>query len=208
MARIITVDDHHIFREGICSLINKSEKDTLVASLSNTRGIDETIREFQADVVLLDLSLESGMAYSEIAHLKAQHHRLKVIVLSMHDDQVTVEKAMQAGADGYALKRDAFDDLLFAIRAAERGGRFISPTIISKGDVSITMEKPSVDDMPARQRQILKLLAQGKSNKQIAAEIGIALPTVKNHLSVLFKKYGVSNRVGLLAKLDTFDSLN
>lgn len=202
MAHIAIVDDHQIFREGVAALVETSPVDTLIGTLSDTVGLDRLIREKGADTVLLDLSLEGRMTFGEIERLKRDHPGVKVIVLSMHADQPTVEKAMQAGADSYALKQDAFDDLIFAIRASERGGRFISPTIISQGNVSIAMEKTSLDDMPKRQREILQLLTRGLSNKQIAAELGIALPTVKNHLSVLFRKYGVSNRVGLLAKLD------
>lgn len=205
MARIIIVDDHQIFREGIASLISESEQDELVGTLAETRDIDASIRSLKADVVLLDLSLGKRLTYPDISHLKQAFPKLIVIVLSMHDDQVYVEKAMQAGADGYALKSDAFNDLLFAVRAAERGGRFISPSIISHGNISIALDKPDLQAMPERQRQILSLLAQGKSNKQIAASLGIALPTVKNHMTLLFKKNGVTNRVGLLAKLNMIE---
>ena len=205
MARIFLVDDHQIFREGVASLIDDSEQDVLVASCSDGQDLIERVSSNEVDVVVIDLSLKEGMSFGLIAELKRLFPDLKTIVISMHNDPQIVERAMQAGADGYALKSDAFDDLMFAIRAAERGGRFISPTIISRGDVSISMERPSVDDMPLRQRQILEQLAHGRSNKKIAAELEIALPTVKNHLSVLFKKYGVSNRVELLAKLRPFD---
>jgi len=109
---------------------------------------------------------------------------------------------MQAGADGYTLKRDAFEDIVFALRATERGGRFISPAIIGGDNVSITIDKPAAEKLPERQRQIIQLVANGKSNKQIAGILDIALPTVKNHLANLYRKYGANNRVELLNKLD------
>ncbi|WP_350333439.1 response regulator transcription factor [Coralliovum pocilloporae] len=202
MARIVLVDDHPIFREGLEALIDRSAQDEFTASLGEPSRLHQVIQQKKADVVLMDLSIEGRMTFDVISTLKDRFPALILIVLSMHGDQPTVERAMQAGADGYALKQDAFEDLLFAIRAAERGGRFISPTIIGHGNVSIDMQKPDVTTMPERQRQILTLLAEGKSNKQIASDLGIALPTVKNHLSTLFRKYGVSNRVGLLHKLD------
>ena len=208
MARIIVVDDHHVFREGICALIRESQGDTVVASLPNAANLNAKIDETNASIVLLDLSIDGELSFDDISNTKKTFPEIKLIVLSMHSDQDTVETAMQAGADGYALKQDAFEDVIFAIRAAERGGRFISPTIIGKGHKSITMEKPSVDEMPERQRQILQLVAKGRSNKQIADELSIALPTVKNHLSVLFRKYGVTNRVRLLVKLSMIDPMH
>lgn len=201
MARIIIVDDHLIFREGVAALVSASEADELVASLPDTGMLDEEITTGSADIVLLDLSFDGVLIYDEVERLKVKHPGLKIIMLSMHSAHDIVEKAMQAGADGYALKQDAFDDVLFAIRSVERGGRFISPTIMGTSNISITMEKPEVDQFPKRQREIIGLLAKGKSNKQIADELKIALPTVKNHLSVLFRKFGVQNRVELLSKL-------
>ena len=201
MARIVVVDDHGVFRDGIVSLIHNSPDDEVVGSFGSTNDLVKRLKETKADTLLLDLQIDGKNSYSEIAEAKSRLPGLKLIVLSMHGDQENVETALQAGADGYALKQDAFEDVLFAIRAAERGGRFISPTIIGNGNKSITVEKPRIEDMPERQRQILELLAKGKSNKQIADELSIALPTVKNHLSVLFRKYGVSNRVRLLVKL-------
>jgi len=202
LARIVLVDDHRIFREGVAALIARSEEDTLVASLPDCDALERAILEQKADLVVLDLALDTGRTFHQIGRIKRRHPRVRVLILSMHGDQGSVERALQSGADGYTLKQDAFDDLLFAIRAIERGGRFVSPTIMRQGDIAIVMDKPDPDAMPERQRQILQLLAEGKANKQIAAELGIALSTVKNHLNTLFRKYRVTNRVGLLNRLD------
>lgn len=204
MANIIIIDDHPMFREGIASLIEKSPHDNIVASLPDVSGVDEIITSTSPPVVvLMDISLRDGASHDKIKQLKADHRDLLVVVVTMHDDAQTVRRAMQAGADGYTLKRDVFEDLVFAIRSAERGGRFISPTVMRAGSMELMLKQPEDRAaLPMRQKQILALLAQGKSNKQIAADLGIALPTVKNHLSALFKRYNATSRLSLLASLD------
>ena len=191
-----------MFREGICSLIKEAGQDEIVADLDDAKDLHALIEEHDADVVLFDLALGKNMAFQEIKSLKQTFPDVLVIVLSMYGDVLNVERAMQAGADAYTLKRDAFDDLLFAIRASERGGRFISPAIVGGANQSINIEAPDVDSLPPRQREILSLLLDGRSNKQIAADLNVTLPTVKNTLSILFRKYNAKNRVELLAKLN------
>ncbi len=205
MARIFLVDDHEIMRDGIAAIIGRTETHQVVGSQSELDGIDDALTGTQADVLLLDVSLSKGTSLDSISTLKARHPGLRIIILSMHEESSVVERAMQAGADGYTLKRDAFDDIVFALRATERGGRFISPSIIGGDNVSITIDKPEAAKLPERQRQIIQLVANGKSNKQIAGILNIALPTVKNHLANLYRKYGATNRVELLNKLDLND---
>ncbi|MBO6540256.1 MAG: response regulator transcription factor [Rhizobiaceae bacterium] len=199
MARIVLVDDHPVFRQGLESLIDLSGEHELVASLEDKDTLSHTIETTKADLVVLDLSLKSGMSFDEIARLKRSHPALLVLVLSMHDEPEFITRALESGADGYALKQDAFEDLDFAIRSVLRGGRFVSPTILAYQEVHAAA--PSDTDVPDRQREILVCLERGLSNKQIASELGIALPTVKNHLTVLFKKYQVQNRTMLARKI-------
>lgn len=205
MARIFLVDDHAIMRDGVAAILERSSVDDVVGDQTGLEDLDARLRELRVDVLLLDISLEKGTSLQEIARLKAAHPELLIIILSMHEEASIVERAMQAGADGYTLKRDAFDDIVYAIRAAERGGRFISPSVIGGENVSITIDKPPAEELPERQKQILRLVADGKSNKQIAGILEIALPTVKNHLAVLYRKFGATNRVDLLNKLDLTD---
>lgn len=202
MARIIVVDDHHMFREGVATLIDTSDDDTLVGSLPDTEKLAAAIVENRADVVLMDLSLASGMSYDKIERAKSDHPDLRIVVLSMFGDVPTVERAFQAGADGYVLKQDTFDDLILAIRAAQRGGRFISPSILRNKDQPLQTRRTNMSELPQRQRQIVELLAAGLSNKEIAKTLGIALPTVKNHISALFRKFDTQNRIGLINKFD------
>ncbi len=199
MARIVLVDDHPVFRQGLESLIHLSGEHELVASLEDRETLSQIVESVQADLVVLDLSLKSGMTFDEISRLKRSHPALLVLVLSMHDEPEYVTRALESGADGYALKQDAFEDLDFAIRSVLRGGRFVSPTILAGQDLPAAVsDHPEVPD---RQREILERVERGLSNKQIASELGIALPTVKNHLTVLFRKYQVQNRTMLARKI-------
>lgn len=205
MAKIIVVDDHEIFRQGICALLNQSEVDQVVADLTGVEGLDAAIKDYDPDILVMDLSLQNGMAFDKIKELRGEFPAVKVVILSMHGDQPNVDRALKAGAHCYALKKDAFQDLQFAIRAAERGGQFVSASIINNHRQSADQTTFHIEDLSVRQREILKLVQQGKSNKEIAIFLDLAVPTVKNHLSGLYQKFGVANRVELLARFGLTD---
>lgn len=198
-ARAVIVDDHRIFREGVVALLNDADALDVVGQFDTVEDYRAAQEQVSADILILDISLEEGESLPHIQSLKAAQPGLKILVLSMHEDGAWVERAITAGADGYALKRDAYHDLSYAIGAVLDGGRFISPSVAALA----SRPAPTAEvALPERQAQIVSLIAQGKYNKEIASDLGIALSTVKNHLAALYRKFGVTSRVGLLKALD------
>lgn len=195
--KIITVlvaDDHTMIRVGLRHLIERQSDIELVAEASDGREAIDLTQQFRPDVAVLDISMAKLNGIDASREICANHPYTKVIVLSMHSDEGYVLKALKAGAKGYLLKDSAESDVVNAIRAVSAGKAYFSPEIsrLLVDDYVRQLHQRGIEDsyelLSLREREVLHLLAEGKTNKEIATTLGVSVHTVETHRSHLFEK--------------------
>jgi DNA-binding NarL/FixJ family response regulator len=194
--RVVIADDHGVVRAGLTQLVGAPDDMEVVAAVGGGLDAVSAIEETQPDVVLMDLSMPDLDGISATREALARSPTVNVVVLTSFADRERILEAIDAGAVGYLLKDAEPEELLAGIRAAARGESPLAPRaaaqlISGRRDPATP---PSDPDLTAREREILALLGQGRSNKVIARELEIAEQTVKNHLSRIFQALGVSDR--------------
>lgn len=198
--RVLIVDDHTLVRAGLTRLLQGFDGMEVVAEASTA---DEAITQFQLhhpDLVLMDLSLPGRSGLDALRSLNGLANPPRVVMMSMHDDTGHVRDALERGAAGFIVKDAAPQELELALRAAHSGQVFLSPQISARliGPM-LGRERPTgVDALPPRQRQILRLLGQGQSNKEIAAELAISIKTVETHRARMMESLGCRRANDLL----------
>jgi DNA-binding NarL/FixJ family response regulator len=203
--RVVIVEDHTILRETLKTALEAETEIEIVGEAGD--GI-EAVRcaiEHQPDLVLLDLSMPKMDGISAIKDIKKQSPATKILVLTIHKEEEYILTAFDAGADGYLLKDAYFDELKWAIQKVMDGNRFISPDIsdvVLEGfleDNKTLKEKSSWDTLTQREREILKLIAEGYKNADIAELLYISVKTVEKHRSNLMRKLDLHNASELTA---------
>ncbi len=198
--RVVIVDDHPLMRQGLKQLLSLEPGFEVVAEGESGRMADALVEAHRPDLLLLDLNMPDGDGHEALGRVQACRHRPKVVVFTVSNDEHDVIAALRAGADGYLLKDMHPDDMLDALQRAAKGHTVISPGLSEclaravRGDVDDAA--PSVEDLTAREREILAGIAKGMSNKAIAQSFGITLETVKVHTRNILAKLNVSSRVG------------
>jgi DNA-binding NarL/FixJ family response regulator len=191
--RIILADDHRIVLEGLRSLL-QSEFD-LVGTAENGVDLVELAQRMKPDVIVTDISMPLLNGIDAVRKLRESGVQAKVVFLTMHPDVVYATRAMEAGASGYVLKHSAPDELIAAIHEVLRGGAFISTSLRNPAlDELLHPSRRHVKktvELTARQREVLQLLAEGKSAKEIAGVLGISSRTVETH------KYNIMDDLGV-----------
>lgn len=199
--RVLIVDDHDLFRTGLRNLL---EEQGVIVSGEAASGTDavRSVREITPDVVVMDLNMPGMGGVEATRHIAAIAPLTRVVVLTISDEDADVMDAILAGACGYLLKDSSIDELMAGIRAAWRGESLISPGIAAKvlQRVRATSAQPEIADtirseLSDREIQVLKLIANGKDNAVIAAELHISPKTVKNHISNILMKLQIDNRI-------------
>ena len=187
--RIMIVEDHFVVREGLKSIINSQKDMVTVAEAGNGRQAVEAFEQYQPDVTLMDVRIPGLNGIDAIGGIVAKFPNARVIVLSTYGGDENIFRAFQAGAMAYFLKDIKGQDLVDAIRAVHAGQRVVPPEIASQlaGRVPLTALSP-------REMEILTLVAKGKSNKEIGAELAISEGTVRVHTSNLLSKLRCSGR--------------
>jgi DNA-binding NarL/FixJ family response regulator len=189
LIRILTVDDHPLLREGIAVLV-KSEADMkLVAEASNGEEAIEKFRLHRPDVTLMDLQMPSLNGTEAINRIRNEFPNAKIIVLSTYSGDVQVLRAIKAGARGYILKGHVGRELLEAIRSVHAGHKRIPPEIAAE-----LADHAGDDALSSREMEVLRLIASGNSNKQIADKLSIGETTVKSHITNILSKLGANDR--------------
>ncbi len=187
--RVLVVDDHPMLRHGIASLL-QSEPDLILAGEAATGGdAIERFRALRPDVTLMDLQLPDMEGTEAIRRIREEFPLARVIVLTTYSGDVQVLRALKSGAAGYLLKSALRSDLLDAIRTVHAGGRKLPPDIAMK-----IAEHAGDDVLSGREVEILRLVATGRTNKQIADKLLIAEETVKTHVKNVLSKLGVTDR--------------
>jgi DNA-binding NarL/FixJ family response regulator len=187
--RILIVDDHPVVRDGLRAILERQPDLTVVAEASTGEGALTEYRRHRPDVTLMDLRLRGMGGVEATERLCREFPGSRVLVLSTYRVEEEIYQALRAGARGYLLKDATREELLAAVRAVHRGQRPISPEAVDR----LAARLPG-SDLTARERDVLRLLVRGRSNKEIAAALSLTEGTVKGYLHDVFGKMGVADR--------------
>jgi DNA-binding NarL/FixJ family response regulator len=191
-------DDHSMVREGLKQLLELEEDIKVIAQSGNGEETIKKIIEFNPDVVLLDINMPKFNGLEVLEYLKENNIKSKVLILTIHNEVEYLYKAVEIGVNGYVLKDSDADVLIKAIRAIHNGESYIQPNmaaqLFKKMNNSNIKNSIQSDKLTRREIEVLKLITQGLLNKEIAHNLAISEKTVKNHVSNIFKKIGVSDR--------------
>ena len=200
--RVLICDDHTLFAEGVKSLLRNEESIEVVGEAKDGRQAVERVRELHPNVVLMDISMPDLSGFEATRRLRETDDSVKVLILTMHDDEELVARCLEAGAAGYIMKDAPASQLIYAINAVYKGERYLSPGVLGKvvtGYVrNADRPRTSYDRLSAREREILKLLAEGLSVKEIAALLNLSVKTVDVHKYNLMRKIDVHDRTELI----------
>jgi len=201
--RVLLADDHRLVRAGIRSLLEELDNVEVVAEAGDGRETLDLIRDTNPNVALVDVAMKGLNGLDVVAHVTRDHPQVKVVILSMHTNEEYVLQALKNGAAGYLIKDAATEELRLALQAVGKGETYLSP-VISKGVVDNLIALSSGDNPEApslltpRQREILQLIAEGKSTKEIAAVLGVSVKTVETHRTQLMNRLDIHDIAGLV----------
>jgi DNA-binding NarL/FixJ family response regulator len=187
--RILTVDDHPLLREGIAALVNAESDMKLVAEASNGQEAIEKFRLHRPDVTLMDLQMPALNGIEAIISIRAEFPNARVIVLTTYTGDVQVLRALKAGAGAYILKGQVHRELLGTIRAVHAGQKRIPPEVAAE-----LADHAGDEYLTSREIDVLRLIATGNANKEIAGRLSIAEETVKSHITNILAKLGANDR--------------
>jgi DNA-binding NarL/FixJ family response regulator len=199
---VLVADDHSIVREGLRRLIEGEDDISLCGEAADGREVLEQVERHHPNVVILDIGMPQLTGLETLEQIRAKHSEVKTILLSVHADPPMVQNAIALGVDGYLLKNARPDEILAAIRAVTRGGSYFSPPI-AREIVSQIREPRPMSEQPfaalsAREREVLHLIADGLSAKEIAVKLAISSKTVEAHRTSLMRKVGVRKATELV----------
>ncbi len=198
--RVLLVDDHAILREGIKSLLGNQDNIEVVAEATNGREAIPRVAQFSPDVVIMDISMPLMDGLEATRQIKRTCPDTKILVLTMHDDEEYFFQLLRAGASGYVTKQSASRELISAIEATYKGESFFCPSMAKHllSDylrLDKTSEYPKQEELTPREREVVKLIAEGHTNQQIANLLHRSVKTIESH------------RANILRKLDIHDSI-
>ncbi len=197
MIKVVIADNHVIFRQGLLKLLQSAQDITVAGEAGNGPETLELIAKEKPDLAILDISMPGLDGFEIYEKMKSNGIETKVIFLTVHNDTLTAKKAIQSNTSGYVLKDNAFEDLLYAIRAVASGGKFISPSISDK--ILNFSEKESKNHiLTGRESEILRLIASGLTNRQIANKLFISIKTVETHRTNIMQKLDVHTTADLV----------
>jgi len=188
-ARVLLVDDHALLRTGVANIINQEPDLHVIAEAANGADGVDAFREHRPDVTLLDLRMPVMEGVEAVRHIRALDPQARVIVLTTYDADEDIARALQAGAKAYVLKDISADALIACIHDVLAGKTYVAPAVAAK-----LAERVTRIQLTPRELSTLRLMADGKANKEIATDLGISERTVKTHLGHLFEKLGVTSR--------------
>jgi DNA-binding NarL/FixJ family response regulator len=201
---IVVVDDHRVVRDGIRAILMRDPEFRVVGEADDGAGAVRICQETNPALVLMDISLPGVNGIEATVQLAKQFPSTKVVILSMHDDERSVMGAIRAGARGFVLKQASFGEVLNALRVVARGGTYLSSAISSRlverlqrGSIE-TVEKSPLELLSPRELQVLRLVAAGKSSKEVATILKLEHSTIRSYRKTMMKKLGVTNLAGLI----------
>jgi DNA-binding NarL/FixJ family response regulator len=201
---VVLADDQQILRDGVKAILARQEEFVVVAEAGNGLDAIRICKELRPDLVLMEIALPGVDGISVTAELLRHHPATRVVFLSMYDDEKSVVGAIRAGARAYVLKRVSANDLLDALRTVARGGSYLSPQVsdrllrrIQRGDVAGEPGSAPLDSLSPRELQVMRLVTEGHTSKDIAALLNLGLQTVRSYRKTLMRKLGVTNAASL-----------
>ncbi len=201
--RILLAEDHEMVREGIKSLVNAQPDMEVVGEASDGRAAIACVQELQPDVLIMDITMPGMNGLKATQQLKHLYPQLKILTLTRHTDAGFIQQLFAAGASGYVLKQSASVELVRAIRAVAAGGSFLDPQITGKVIGGYLSQQARFSDHPQgelseRETEVLRLIAWGHSNKEIAAQLQISVKTVEAHKANTMRKLGLQGRIDIV----------
>jgi two-component system, NarL family, response regulator NreC len=198
--RVLIVDDHAVVRAGLTMLVNAADDLEAIGEAGSAREAVFEARSTNPDVVLMDVMMPDQSGLEVVPQLLKEHPEAKVLVLSMQDDPRYVREAFEAGASGYVLKEAADAELVAAIREIADGGRYVHPELGARLVAAETAERRRAEEDPLsdREREVLRLLALGHTNQEIAKELYISVRTAETHRAHIMQKLRLTTRAELV----------
>jgi len=201
--RVFIVDDHPLVREGLTNLINGQHDLIICGEAKNSAQALDGIMQADPDVALIDISLENESGLELVKQLGSQFPQVALIVLSMHDETLFAERVLRAGARGYVMKHETSKSVLASIRRVLGGGVYVSEMIVNRiarrvGSVREPLASSPVERLSDRELEIFRLLGQGRTTSQIAADLNLSLKTVQAYCARAKEKFGVTSLTELL----------
>lgn len=200
--RILIADDHGVIRAGLCALLADLPDLTVVGEASD--GIEAIAKaiELKPDILLMDLSMPNVGGIEATRQLMQSQPSLRILILTVHEDDSLLKEVIRAGAAGYVIKRAAQEDLIHAIRVVARGDLYVHPAmtraLFSQSSTNGTSTLSEVETLTLREIEVLQLLAKGYTNRQIAEQLSLSPRTVEGHRANLSAKLGLRSRVELV----------
>ena len=197
--RLLVVDDHEVVRQGLVALIDRREKFQVVAEAGSVEEALDAARRFQPDLVIMDVRLPDGSGIEACREIRAELPATRVVMLTSYPDEEAVLSAIIAGASGYLLKQIRARDLVNALEAVGRGESLLDPAVTEKvlervRRIASGTYTDELAQLTAQEQKILQLVAEGKTNKEIASEVFLSDKTVKNYVSSLLSKLNLQRR--------------
>jgi DNA-binding NarL/FixJ family response regulator len=201
---VLLVDDHKIMRDGIKAILTRSNEFRVAGEAENGTDAVQFVKKFRPQLVLMDIGLPGLNGVETTAEILRYQPDCKVVILSMYDDENSVVSAVRSGARAFILKRASDNDLLEALRMVAAGGMYLSPQVsdrllsrIQKGDLESRATPTVLESLSPREVQVLRLVAEGKTSKEIAVLLDLREQTVRSYRKTMMKKLGVNNVAGL-----------
>ncbi|MBO0799583.1 MAG: response regulator transcription factor [Blastocatellia bacterium] len=200
--RILICDDHTLFVEGVKAMLRNELSLEIVGEARDGRQAVELVKQLKPDVILMDVSMPDMNGFDATRRVHEFDSNVRVLILTMHDEEELVARCLEAGAAGYIIKDAPASQLLYAIEMVHKGERYLSPNVLKKvvdGYVRNTNRpQTSYDRLTSREREVLKLLAEGLTVKEIAVRLDLSVKTVEVHKHNLMKKIDVHDKTELI----------
>ncbi len=201
--RVLIADDHALVRDGIKSLLGLTEDIEVVGEASDGREAIAQASRLKPDVILMDIAMPGLGGLEAALELKREGSKARILVLTQYDDLEYVRRFLKIGIAGYVLKRMFGSELAAAIRSAARGGLVLDPQVAAEAMQTVPEERAGTGEdlyelLTDREKQVLRLVALGQSNKEVAEELGISVKTAMSHREHLMEKLNLRNRTDLI----------
>lgn len=194
-ARLVFADDHRMVAEGIERLLN--EEFDLLGTASDGQTLLDMVRRLEPDLILSDINMPGDNGLEVLKKLRAEHNTTPFVLLTMHAEPALAAEAMRTGANGYVLKLSAGEDLLKAIRQVLTGCTYVTPSLVGR---YLSGQLRELNELTAKQREVLRLIGKGLSSKQIAATLGLSVRTIEAHKYTMMQILDVHSTLALVRR--------
>jgi DNA-binding NarL/FixJ family response regulator len=200
MIRVVIAEDHHLVRDGIRALLERSEDMSVVGEATNGLEAVELVKQTKPDVIVMDVTMPERNGIEATSDIRSSDSATEVVILSMHTEGALVRRALQAGARGYVFKGSVTEELLLAVRSAHRGATYLSP-LASESIVDVPGTVAARDDetrLTPREIEVLDLIGDGFTNRAIGKQLGVSIKTVERHRTKIMAKLDAHSIVELM----------